>query len=175
MPLVKLNAGAASIVDNEWVFAANDEDLPREGKLVVCLSRYLADRDELQKLNRSIAVRLAPDDDPHELEPYLDSLSLIEVSFPKYVDGRGYSQAQLLRRRLGFSGELRAVGEVLRDQLFYMFRSGFDAFEFEPTSGEADVVTLSAINDFANAYQKAADKRAPLFARRVSTPADFKE
>ena len=175
MPLVKLNSGAADVVENEWVFATDGEDLPSEGKLVVCLSRYLADREALQKLNRSVSVRLAPDDDPHELEPYLDSLSLIEVSFPKYMDGRGYSQAQLLRRRLGYTGELRAVGEVLRDQLFYMFRSGFDAFDFEPTSGEADAVTLSAINDFTNAYQKAADTRAPLFARRVSTPADFQE
>ena len=110
------------------------------------------------------SVRLMPDDDPAELVPYLDGLRVIEISFPRYTDGRGYSQAQLLRRRMGYKGELRAVGDVLRDQLLFMMRSGFDAFEIERT--DAAEAFAAAMKEFEYFYQPAADGEKGVFARR---------
>ena len=110
------------------------------------------------------AVRLMPDDDPNALEPFLGEIEIIEISFPRYTDGRGYSQAQLLRRRLGYTGELRAVGDVLRDQLLFMVRSGFDAFEIEkPDAAERFAAAVKEMSVF---YQPAADGEIGIFARR---------
>ena len=110
------------------------------------------------------AVRLMPDDDPSALAPFLKDIELIEISFPRYADGRGYSQAQLLRRRLGYKGELRAVGDVLRDQLLFMLRSGFDAFELG-RSDAADAFA-AACKEYSAFYQPAADGEVGVFARR---------
>lgn len=110
------------------------------------------------------AVRLEPADDPHALAPYLDVLDVIEVSFPKYANGTGYSQAQLLRRRLGFKGEIRAVGDVLRDQLLNMVRSGFDAFELDRDDGQE--AFDAAMKEYSDFYQPAADGSQSVFARR---------
>ena len=110
------------------------------------------------------AVRLMPDDDPMKLAPYLDGVHVIEINFPRYADGRGYSQAQLLRRRLGYKGEIRAVGDVLRDQLLFMMRSGFDAFELE--RADAAEAFAEAMKEFSNFYQPAADSEVGVFARR---------
>ena len=90
-------------------------------------------------------------------------MQLIEISFPKYTDGRGYSQAQLLRRRFGYSGELRAVGHVLRDQIFYMNRSGFDAYE----TARADLhEVVNALEEYSDVYQPAAAGRVPVYRKR---------
>ena len=113
--------------------------------------------------NASLSLRLSPDDDPLELAPHLDRITLIEISFPKYTDGRGYSQAQILRRRMGYAGELRAVGHVLRDQIFYMHRSGFDAYE----TTRADLSSVQeALKECTHAYQPAAGDLVPIFRKR---------
>ena len=112
------------------------------------------------------SVRLMPDDDPMALEPFLGQLEVVDISFPRYADGRGYSQAQLLRRRLGYKGELRAVGDVLRDQLLNMIRSGFDAFELK--SEDAADAFLAASQEYSDFYQPAADGHKSVFARRHS-------
>lgn len=113
--------------------------------------------------NDALTVRLIPEDDPSKLEPFLDRITLIEISFPKYTDGRGYSQAQLLRRRMGYTGELRAVGHVLRDQIFYMHRSGFDAYE----TTRADLSSvLEALSEYSHAYQPAAGDMVATFRKR---------
>ncbi|MEL6567446.1 MAG: DUF934 domain-containing protein [Pseudomonadota bacterium] len=127
------------------------------------LAEFLEDADALIAQNSAFGVRLSPEDDPAVLTSYLGSLVRIEVDFPKYTDGRGYSQAQLLRRRLGFTGELRAVGHVLRDQLLYMHRSGFDAYE----TTRADLPSfLEAMGEFSSFYQPAADGAQNVFAAR---------
>ena len=112
----------------------------------------------------AVIVRLMPDDDPQKLEPFLDQLEVVEISFPRYADGRGYSQAQLLRRRLGYEGEIRAVGDVLRDQLLFMLRSGFDAFEL--TREDAAEAFAAASKEYSLFYQPAADGEKGVFARR---------
>ncbi|MEZ5937837.1 MAG: DUF934 domain-containing protein [Hyphomonadaceae bacterium] len=161
MPLLK----NGRLAEDAWAFAPDDADLAVGGCITVSLSRFLAETDALTARNEGIGVRLAPADDPSLLSDHLDRLQLIEVEFPKYVDGRGYSIAQLLRRRLGYSGELRAVGQVLRDQLAYMTRCGFDALMFETSDAEAGYA--AALAEFSEAYQATADGRATVFEKRA--------
>ncbi|MEM7766561.1 MAG: DUF934 domain-containing protein [Pseudomonadota bacterium] len=164
MPLIKQGAEA----ENPWVFSEDGSGLDTAGPVSVPLAVLQAETDRLLQRNAPVGVRLIPDDDPAALADHLSALSLVEVSFPKYTDGRGYSQAQLLRRRYGYAGELRAVGHVLRDQILYMHRSGFDAFETE----RADLPNvLNALAEFSAFYQRAADGAQPVFAARRATGA----
>jgi uncharacterized protein (DUF934 family) len=108
-------------------------------------------------------VWLAPADDPAALAPWIDRLRVVAVDFPKFTDGRGYSIAFLLRTRLGYRGELRAIGDVLPDQLAYMKRVGFDAFALraDRKAGHA----LAALAAFSEAYQGSVDQPLPAFRR----------
>jgi uncharacterized protein (DUF934 family) len=109
------------------------------------------------------AVRIETGDDARKLLPFLDRLALIEVSFPKFRDGRGYSSARILREA-GYTGELRAAGDVLVDQILPMRRCGFDSFVAD---AEIDEVVLARLNGlYDNVYQRTADGRAPIWARR---------
>ena len=114
--------------------------------------------------NRSIGVRLAVSDDPALLVAHLDKLHVIELQFPKYTDGRALSQAQLLRRRHGYKGEIRAIGQVLRDQLRLMIRCGFDAVVIDQAEAEA-VYDFSA-HEFSEFYQAATDTSDTIFLKR---------
>ncbi|HAG37745.1 MAG TPA: oxidoreductase [Erythrobacter sp.] len=111
------------------------------------------------------AVRIEPGDDARELVPHLERLALVEVNFPAFGDGRGYSSARILREA-GYEGELRAVGDVLVDQLAYMRRCGFDAFEPDQQLDMDDVE--AAFDRWPDVYQKAADTRTPIWAKRHS-------
>ena len=124
MPLIKNNAS----VDNTFVRVAAEETLPG-GAIVVSLKRFQAERDTLLARNAALGVRLTSDQSPEALCDDIHRFALIELEFPKFKDGRAYSWARLLRQRLGFKGELRAVGDVLRDQWLFMSRCGIDAFE----------------------------------------------
>ena len=113
--------------------------------------------------SNATAVRLEPDDDARALIPFLDRLTLIEVAFPKYRDGRGYSSARILREA-GYTGELRAQGDVLVDQIAFMRRCGFDSFVPEASlNPEAVARALSIYDQF---YQKAADAAVPVWKLR---------
>jgi uncharacterized protein (DUF934 family) len=113
--------------------------------------------------SNATAVRLEPDDDARALIPFLDRLTLIEVAFPKYRDGRGYSSARILREA-GYTGELRAQGDVLVDQIAFMRRCGFDSFAPEASlNPEAVARALSTYDQF---YQKAADSAVPVWKLR---------
>jgi uncharacterized protein (DUF934 family) len=113
--------------------------------------------------SNATAVRLEPDDDTRALIPHLDRLSLIEIAFPKYRDGRGYSSARILREA-GYTGELRAQGDVLVDQIAFMKRCGFDSFSPESSlNPEAVERALSTYDQF---YQKAADAAVPVWKLR---------
>lgn len=113
--------------------------------------------------SNATAVRLEPTDDPRALIPYLDRLSLIEVSFPKFRDGRGYSIASILREA-GYGGELRAAGDVLVDQISPMRRCGFDAFLSDAEIDRDVLDRLTRLYD--DVYQKTVDGRAPVWAKR---------
>ena len=109
------------------------------------------------------AVRIEPGDDTRELLPHLQRLELVEVNFPAFGDGRGYSSARMLREA-GYEGELRAVGDVLVDQLAYMRRCGFDAFEPDQQFDMDDV--KAAFERWPEVYQNAADDRTPIWTKR---------
>lgn len=111
----------------------------------------------------SSAVRVEPGDDSHELIPHLSRIELVEVNFPSFGDGRGYSAARILREA-GYTGELRAVGDVLVDQIAYMRRCGFDAFEPDAPFDDNDVA--AAFERFPHVYQEAADSRTPIWSLR---------
>ena len=109
-------------------------------------------------------LRLAPADDPAAFAGRLASAARVEVDFPKFGDGRGFSLARLLRERYGYQGELRAVGHVVRDHLYYMESCGFDAYVLK--DGEDPDEALAAFDDFTEAYQASAARLLPLFRRR---------
>ncbi len=113
--------------------------------------------------SNATAVRLEPGDDARALIPYLARLALIEVSFPKFRDGRGYSAARILREA-GYEGELRASGDVLVDQILSLRRCGFDSFHADAELDEEAVAR--ALSRYDHVYQKAADGRAPAWALR---------
>ena len=109
-------------------------------------------------------LRLEPGDDPAKVADRLGAAARVEVNFPRFADGRGYSIARLLRERHGYTGELRAVGDVQRDQLFYLSRCGFDAFLLR--EGEDAEGALAALRDFSEAYQASVERPQPLYRRR---------
>lgn len=132
------------------------------GKIIVPLTVWQAQRAALQ--NRAdIGVWLASDERPEALKDDIAKFPVIAVDFPKFSDGRGYSIAYNLRARLSFTGELRAIGDVLRDQLFYMQRVGFNAFATRPDRNIHDA--LKGLTDFSEAYQTSWDQKTPLFRR----------
>jgi uncharacterized protein (DUF934 family) len=133
-----------------------------EGKVIVPLAVWQARRDS-QIERGKVGVWLASDERPEALKGDVERLPLIAVDFPKFADGRGYSLAYNLRARLGYTGELRAIGDVLRDQLFYMQRVGFNAFATRPDRSIEDA--LKGLTDFYEAYQASWDHLTPLFRR----------
>lgn len=132
------------------------------GKIIVPLAVWQAQRDQLQA-RTDIGVWIASHERPEVLKGDVARLPLIAVDFPKFTDGRGYSIAYNLRARLGFGGELRAIGDVLRDQMFYMQRVGFNAFAPRPDRSIHDA--LKGLHDFSDAYQVSWDRKMPLFRR----------
>ncbi len=111
-------------------------------------------------------VVLKPADDPATLAPRFGELRAIAIEFPSFTDGRGYSHARLLRERFGWKGELRAVGDVGRDQLLYLSRCGFDAFVLKDASRLEEA--LAGLDDFSEGYQSSVERPQPLFRRRAA-------
>ncbi|TXI27814.1 MAG: DUF934 domain-containing protein [Nitrosomonas oligotropha] len=163
-----------AIVADDWtVLRLQEQETPENvivaaGKVIVSLQVWQAQRAALQD-RKEIGVWLASDERPEELKGDIEKFSVIAVDFPKFSDGRGYSIAFNLRARLGYSGELRAIGDVLRDQLFYLQRVGFDAFAPRPDRKIEDVI--KGLSDFSEVYQTSFDQKLPLF-RRVQRKAN---
>jgi uncharacterized protein (DUF934 family) len=161
-----------AIVADDWnVIKLAEGETPESlsvpaGKQIVPLAVWLAQKPALAARG-DIAVWLAPDERAETLKDDIAALTLIAVDFPSFADGRGYSTAYNLRARLGFTGELRAIGDVLRDQLFYLQRVGFNAFATRPDRSIEDA--LKGLTDFSDVYQTSLDQKTPLF-RRVIRP-----
>ena len=146
-----------SLVDDDWRFVGDDEPLPAGGAVLVSLERWQRDREALLARGTPVGVRLRSDQPPEQIAGDLDRLALVALEFPKFRDGRAYSYARILRERYGFAGELRAVGDVLMEQLHFMLRTGFNAFELESDDPLAQYETARA--DFSVWYQPTGDGR----------------
>lgn len=155
MPLIK----NGRIVEDPWVTLDDDAPLPATDPVIVSLARFRADKDALLSRRAPLGVRLKSAELASEIGGDARELDLIAIEFPTFRDGRGYSTARLLRERWGFAGELRAVGNVLRDQLLFMYRCGFDAFEI--THPDAAEIWRKAIGEFSVFYQTATDDSVP--------------
>jgi uncharacterized protein (DUF934 family) len=154
-----------------WRFLGLDAEEPipealPAGPIAVPLAAWKARRAELLARREPVGVWLAAGDDPAALAADAASLPLIAVHFPRFTDGRGYSAAVLLRTRHGYRGELRAFGDVGRDQLFYLKRSGFDAFSLAPHRDPESA--LAGLEDFSLHYQGSVDDPVPLFRKRLA-------
>jgi len=167
-----------AIVSDDWnVLRPEENQSPEEivvpsGRQIVPLEVWLAQRKDLFA-RADIGVWIASDERPEDLQHDAARLPVIAVDFPTFADGRGYSIAHHLRARLGFTGELRAIGDVLRDQLFYMQRVGFDAFATREDRNIHDA--LKGLSDFSEAYQAAWDRKMPLFQRVERAPKPVRE
>ena len=154
-----------AVVDDRWTLVretADLADLPA-GPQIVPLAFWLAHRDALIRRGE-VGVWLAPTDDPEALVADVGALPVIAVDFPQFTDGRGYSIARILRDHLQFKGELRAIGDVLRDQLFALAECGFDAFVIR-ADRDAEAA-LAGLDDFATIYASTSRTPQPWFRRR---------
>lgn len=150
------------IIEDHWRHITDEAELPA-GPVIVSLARWGRERTALLARGGSLGVR-APNTAPvADLAGDLPHWEVVALEFPKFADGRAYSQARLLRERYGYRGEIRAVGDVLRDQLLFMARSGFDAFELRADRSLEDA--LAAFGEFSESYQPAADQPLPLYRR----------
>ncbi|MDN6318676.1 MAG: DUF934 domain-containing protein [Marinobacter sp.] len=158
-----------SICQNEWVVVPRPENgesltIPEQPALIPA-DLWLENRDQFAG-KRDIGVWLDGHDEPDVLADHVHELPLVAINFPKFSDGRGYSTARLLRERFGFKNELRAIGDVLLDQLQFMKRCGFDTYDLRP---DKDIRKAArSLNFFSQGYQAATDTDLPLFRRRAS-------
>jgi uncharacterized protein (DUF934 family) len=160
MPLVKNGKIATDI----FFHVPDGAELPGDGPVLVTAARFLEDPEALIKRGK-VGVIWPNNRDVDDLVPYLDRLALVALVFPSFRDGRAYSQARLLRERHGYEGELRATGQVLRDQFVFMLRAGFNAFEVKKQSdAEAFASTAKRYSVF---YQPTGDGRVTALNRRM--------
>ncbi|TKT70666.1 DUF934 domain-containing protein [Afipia massiliensis] len=161
MPLVKGN----TVVADDYVHLADDAELPADGAVLITAERFLADPEAALSRKDKTGVIWPNNRDVDDLLPHLDRLAAVALVFPVFRDGRAYTQARLLRERFKFRGELRAIGQVLRDQFVFMLRAGFDAFEVKKQS-DADAFANVA-KRYSVFYQPTGDGRITAFHRRL--------
>lgn len=140
MALLKKQGDQAIVIEDRYARIADDEPIPSSGAILVSLDRFLGEKDELSKRSDDLGIWLRSEQSPLDIETDLSGIKLVALDFPVFSDGRAYSSARILRERMGFEGELRAIGDVLCEQLTFMIRSGFDTFE---------MASASAIDEFA--------------------------
>jgi uncharacterized protein (DUF934 family) len=155
------------LVEDRYVRVLDDAPVPEGVPVIVTGQRFISDAAELVVRGAPVGVLWPNDRRVAELEPWLKDLSLIGLVFPKFRDGRAYSQARLLRERYGYRGELRATGDVLRDQFQFLVRAGFDSFEVKKAA-DAQVFAKAAAR-FSVVYQPGADGRVPALRRRLQS------
>jgi uncharacterized protein (DUF934 family) len=161
MPLVK----NGKISGDAFIRVADDAEIPTDGAVLISAARFLDDPETLSRRLGRTGVIWPNNRDVDDLVPYLDRLAVVALVFPTFRDGRAYSQARLLRERYHYRGELRATGQILRDQFVFMLRAGFDAFEVKKDSdAEAYVNTVKRYSVF---YQPTGDGRVTALHRRM--------
>jgi uncharacterized protein (DUF934 family) len=164
MPLVE----NGRIVEDRYIRVLDDAPVPDRVPVIVPAKRFLADAAELVRRDGALGVLWPNDRRVGELEPWLGHLALIALNFPKFRDGRAYSQARQLRETYGFRGTLRATGDVLRDQFHFLVRAGFDSFEVKKPADAA--VFAEVLARYSVFYQPAADGRVSALRQRLQDP-----
>ena len=158
MQIIKDN----EIVEDYWIHIA-DDPIPPEGRITVSYARWKAEKSDLLARDGELGIRLGPEDPIEDVATDLENFQLVALEFPAFNDGRGFSQARLLRDRYHFSGEIRAMGSFMADQVFYLSRVGVNAFEL-PTI-ETLEKALATLHDFTVRYQACADEPRALIQR----------
>ncbi len=161
MPLVR----HGKVVEDRYVRVTDDAPIADDLAAIVPPARFMADVAELTARAAPTGVQWPNDRRVAELAPWLDRLALIALTFPNFRDGRAYSQARQLRERYGFRGELRATGEVFRDQFLFLIRAGFDSLEMRNAADAAAFAEV--VGRYSAFYQSSADGRAPIQRRRL--------
>ena len=160
MPLIK----DRTVVVDAWRHVGDADALPTDGGVIVSLGRWQAERTALDGRNAPLGIRLKSDERAETIAADLDRFDVVALEFPAFKDGRAYSTARLLRERYRYTRELRAVGEVLRDQLQFMLRCGFDAFEYAGQTAADEAI--AAFDEIGVVYQTATDRRRSAAALR---------
>jgi uncharacterized protein (DUF934 family) len=159
---ISLKDDRFALAEDPFTMVADDENVP-PGDVIISLSRFQTEGEGLLSEGRSVGVRLESHEEVETLVYDLPRLAVVALAFPKFGDGRAYSYARLLRERYGFKGEVRAVGDVLREQAGFMVRCGFDAFQ--PSDGATVKEWEQATHRFRHVYQRGAG-RTPAFVER---------
>ena len=157
-----------AVVNDSWHVLDKDatlDGLPNSDSIIVPLALWLEHSHALKARDGGLGVWLDSDEEVESIAGDLDQFQVIALNFPVFSDGRNYSNARLLRDRYQYQGEVRAIGDVLRDQLFLMQRCGFDAFALRADRNAEEA--LESLKDFSNCYQAATDQPLPLFRRRA--------
>ena len=164
-PIIRLVDGQTRIIEDRWTLFEDGATWNGEPGALVPLATALAQPERLRAAAPA-GIWLSPTDEPAQVVALFDAIELIAVQFPKFGDGRGFSTAALLRNRHGWRGELRAIGDVLRDQLYFMRRVGFDSFALRPDRNVQEAV--ASLSDFTDSYQGSVEPPLPAF-RRLDT------
>lgn len=157
MPVIKNGA----VIGDPWSVVADDEDLPADRPVIVSSTRWRTQREALLARGLPLGIRLANTEAVASVAEDLGRVQLVALEFPTLADGRAFSQARLLRERYGFTGEVRATGAVLQDQMFFMKRCGFDCFVL--AEGRNAEAAIASLNEFSVVYQPAADNLRPKY------------
>lgn len=165
--LIELVDGEARWTEDGFAQIADEDAIPETGDVILSLARFETEGDALLSSNsRRVGVRVESHEEVEGLAYDLPRIAVVALAFPKYRDGRAYTSARLLRERFGYQGQIRAVGDVLREQAGFMVRCGFDAFE--PADGATPQAWTKAASRFRHVYQRGADARPTAFEERAS-------
>ena len=166
MPLIRVETSGAAVVPDTFVTIADDAALPESGGAIVSLTRFAKERESLLARNAPIGVRLKSDESPEALGDDVQRLSVVAIEFPAFGDGRGFSWARMLRTRLSYTGEIRATGKFIYDQIAHQARTGFNAWELP------DGFTLEqfnrALREITHPYQPSADGKKTIRELRAA-------
>lgn len=166
MALLERSGEGAVLVDDRFERVVDDAELPETGAVLVSLARFATEKEALLARDGELGIWLRSDESPTAIVEDLDRIALVALDFPIFSDGRAYSSARLLRERFGYKGEVRAIGDVLCEQLTFMLRSGFETFEMK--SAHALDEFRSIVGEVRVVYQSTADGQATAIDRRLA-------
>ena len=152
------------LIDDSWTLLTEDSESLPSGDILLSYSQWQTFSDQLDSHDGSFGVIIEGNADIEDIIEPLLKLPLIAINFPKFADGRAFSSARLIRERYEYTGEIRAVGGFIRDQLYYLSRCGFNAFKFDDSVDLTE--SAKSLQDFSEAYQVSVDQESPLFRRR---------